>query len=125
MTLSKVDLLLRTIFSGSATITRELTQRSVVWGWHQLLLRRALWMPDAEDKVTAMTQILLRRLGQGMASANDLRVAAHVFRDGTHELFSRALSALQRSGELIVAGKNRKGKEIYRLESDEPAKDSL
>jgi hypothetical protein len=119
VTLTKVDLLLRAIFSGSAVITREMTQRSIVWGWHQLLLRRVLWTPDAEDKVTAMTQILLRRLRRGTASACDLRTAGHVFRDGSHELFARALLALQRSGELITVGKNRKGQPVYGLESGE------
>jgi hypothetical protein len=120
VTLTKVDLLLRAIFSGSAVITREMTERSVVWGWHQLLLRRALWTPDAEDKITAMTQILLRRLRRGPASACDLRTAAHVARDGTHELFTRALLALQRSGELLTVGKNRKGQPVFGLEGDEP-----
>jgi hypothetical protein len=120
VTLTKVDLLLRAIFSGSAVITREMTERSVIWGWHQLLLRRALWLPDAEDKVTAMTQTLLRRLRRGTASACDLRTAAHVARDGTHELFARALLALQRSCAVTTAGKNRKGQPVYALENDEP-----
>ena len=120
VTLTKVDLLLRAIFSGSALITREMTERSVVWGWHQLLLRRTLWTPDAEDKITAMTQILLRRLRRGTASACDLRTAAHVARDGTHELFARAFLALQRSCAVTTVGKNRKGQPVYGLESDEP-----
>jgi hypothetical protein len=119
VTLTKVDLLLRAIFSGSAVITREMTERSVVWGWHQLLLRRALWPVDADDKVVAMTQTLLQRLRRGTASARDLRKAANVSRDGSHELFTRALTALQRSGELITVGKNRKGQPVYALESDE------
>ena len=121
VTLTKVDLLLRAIFSGSAVITREMTERSVVWGWHQLLLRRSLWPVDADDKVIAMTQTLLQRLRRGTASARDLRKAANVSRDGSHELFSRALLALQRSGELITMGKNRKGQPVYALwEADEP-----
>jgi hypothetical protein len=119
VTLTKVDLLLRAVFSGSAVITRDMTERSIVWGWHQLLLRRALWPADADDKVVAMTQTLLQRLRRGTASARDLRKAANVSRDGSHELFTRALTALQRSGELITVGKNRKGQPVYALESDE------
>ena len=120
VTMTKIDLLLRAVFSGSGVITREMTERSVVWGWHQLLLRRALWPIDADDKVTAMTQTLLQRLRRGTASARDLRVAAHVHRDGTHELFVRALTALERSKEIAIVGKNRKGQPIYGLEADEP-----
>ena len=41
-------------------------------------LRRALWPVDADDKVVAMTQSLLRRLRRGTASVRDLRKAANV-----------------------------------------------
>jgi hypothetical protein len=116
---AKVDVLMRTIFSGSSTITIEHVERSIAWARYQLKLRLEFWPPDADDRVTAMIQILLRRLRKGSASACDLRRAANVGRDGNHETFSRALSALNRSGELVKLGVNRKGREIFGLESED------
>ena len=89
--LTKIDVLHRCIYSGSSEITVEMVERSITWGEHQLALRLAFWPSDATDKTAAMTQALLRRLGKGSASANDLRHSANVDRDGTHELFNRAL----------------------------------
>ena len=116
---TKVDVLMRCIFSGSKVITLEMVERAVAWARHQLKLRLAFWPPDAQDQVTVMTQTLLRRLQKGSASDRDLRTAANVQREGNHELFARAKSALLRSGELIVVGKNRKGQPVYALESDD------
>lgn len=116
--LTKIDVLHRCIYSGSSEITVEMVERSITWGEHQLALRLAFWPSDATDKTAAMTQALLRRLGKGSASANDLRHSANVDRDGTHELFNRALLALTRSRKVIVAGKNRKGREVYKLEPE-------
>jgi hypothetical protein len=82
-------------------------------------LRLEFWPPDAQDQVTVMTQTLLRRLQKGSASDRDLRKVANVHREGNHELFARAKSALLRSGDLIVLGKNRKGQPVYTLESDD------
>ncbi len=117
--LTKVDLLLRAVFSGSTIITLEMVDRAITWGEHQLALRLALWPVDATDKVESMTQVLLRRLKKGSASANDLRRAANLDRDGCHETFSRAMTALKRSGALIILGKNRKGREVFGLDVDD------
>jgi len=68
-----------------------------------------------------MTKALLTRLKKGSASANDLRRFANVDRDGSHETFSRAMTALKRSGALIVLGKNRKGKEVFGLDASDSA----
>jgi hypothetical protein len=108
-----VDILHRCIYSGSQVITLEMVQRGIAWGEHQLALRLAFWPPDADNKVAAMTQVLLTRLRKGSASARDLRKAANVNRDGTHEVFSRCLSALRKSGEVIILGKNSKNQEVY------------
>jgi hypothetical protein len=116
--LVKTDALIRCVFSGGSTISREMMDRSILWGQHQLSLRLALWPSDAGNRVEAITQILLRRLRKGSASAADLRNAANVSRDGSHENFSRALSALKRSGALVVLGKNRKNQEIYGLDEE-------
>jgi hypothetical protein len=110
---TKVDILHRCIYSGSSEITLAMVERGVTWGEHQLGLRLALWPPDAKSEVSGMTKILLNRLRKGSASAAMLRTAAHVYRDGTHEIFARCLSALRKSGEVIVLGKNSKGQEIY------------
>jgi hypothetical protein len=48
-----------------------------------------------------------------------LRDAAHTHRDGSHETFARALTALKRSGALTVLGKNRKGQEVFGLDADD------
>jgi hypothetical protein len=117
--LTKVDLLLRAVFSGSTAITLEMVDRSIAWGEHQLALRLAFWPSDATDKIEAMTQILLRRLKRGSASTCALRDAAHTHRDGSHETFARALTALKRSGALTVLGKNRKGQEVFGLDADD------
>jgi hypothetical protein len=117
--LTKIDLVHRAVYSGSAEITLEMAERSITWGQHQLALRLAFWPLDASDKVAAMTQTLLRRLRKGSASANDLRRAGNADRDGTHELFNRALLALTRSRKVIVAGKNSKGNEVYKLEPED------
>ncbi|HUO14667.1 MAG TPA: bifunctional DNA primase/polymerase [Verrucomicrobiae bacterium] len=115
----KSDALIRAVFSASSTITAEMMERSVLWGHHQLALRLALWPNDAASRSEAITQVLLKRLRKGSASANDLRRAANVDRDGSHQVFSTALSALRRSGALVVLGKNRKQQEIYGLEPDD------
>jgi hypothetical protein len=119
--LTKLDLLHRCVYSGSPQITLEMAERSVLWGNHQLALRLAFWPPDAKDVTAAMTQLLLNRLRRGSASLRDLRTAANVYRDGTHETFARCLSALKKSGELIVLGKNRRQQEIFGLEAETEA----
>jgi len=98
-----------------------MVERSIAWGEHQLKLRLAFWPPDATDRTEAMTKALLTRLKKGSASANDLRRFANVDRDGSHETFSRAMTALKRSGALIVLGKNRKGKEVFGLDASDSA----
>jgi hypothetical protein len=117
--LTKVDLLLRAVFTPSNRITLEMVDRSIAWGEHQLALRLAFWPPDADDKVASMTKLLLSRLHKGSASARDMRTAVHAYRDGSHEIFTRALTALKRSGALIVLGKNRQGQEIFALDEDD------
>jgi hypothetical protein len=118
--LTKIDLLHRCIYSDSPkTITLEMAERSAAWGEHQLALRLAFWPLDAKNEVAAMTQVLLRRLRKGSASANDLRRAGSVDRDGSHETFNRALGALTRSRKVVVVGKNSKGREVYGLEPEE------
>jgi hypothetical protein len=113
--LTKIDILHRCIYSGSPEITLEMVERSILWGKHQLALRLAFWPEDARNETVAMTKILLNRLGKGTATARDLRTAAHVQRDGTHELFNRCLSALTRSGEIKVLTKNRKNFDVFGL----------
>jgi hypothetical protein len=108
-----IDILHRCVYSGSQEITLEMVQRGIAWGEHQLALRLAFWPPDAKGDVAAMTQLLLARLRKGSASTRDLRTAAHVYRDGTHELFARCLSGLRKSGEVIILGKNSKNQEVY------------
>jgi hypothetical protein len=117
--LTKIDLLHRAVYSGSPRITLEMVERSVAWGEHQLALRLAFWPSDAKNEIAAMTQVLLGRLRKGSASANDLRRAGSVDRDGSHETFNRALGALTRSRKAVVVGKNSKGREIYALEPEE------
>jgi len=112
----KVDALMRAVFSGSTEITATMMSRSILWGEHQLALRVALWPSDGASRSEQITQCLLRRLRKGTASARDLRRAAHVDRDGSHELFARALSALCRSGAVCAIGQNHAGKEIFALE---------
>jgi len=116
---TKVDLLMRCCFSGAREITLEMTERSILWGRHQLALRRALWQPDARSEIAAMSQTLVNRLRKGTASQNDLRRSANVDRDGIHELFTRSLNALTRSGQVIKLGTNKKGKAIFGLEPEE------
>jgi hypothetical protein len=120
--LVKVDVLHRCIYSGSSEITLEMAERSIAWGEHQLALRLSLWPTDAKNEMAAMTQALLRRLRKGSASANDLRRATNVDRDGNHETFNRCLSALTRSGKVIVLGKNSKNQPVYGLEPDDSEK---
>jgi hypothetical protein len=116
---AKVDVLMRCFFSGAQTISLEMVERSIAWARYQLKLRLEFWPPDARDAVAAIIQIILRRLRKGSASARDLRKAANVNRDGTHEPFNRALSALTRSGQVTIAGKNRVGQNVYQLEFDD------
>jgi hypothetical protein len=114
---TKVDVLMRAVFSGSPTITLEQVERSIAWGRYQLRLRLEFWPADARDAIAAMIQTLLRRLRKGNATARELRKAANVDREGNHETFNRALSALTRSGdgEVITVGKTRKGRPVYAL----------
>ena len=116
--LTKIDVLHRCVYSGSSQITLEMVERSVAWGQHQLALRLAFWPSDAKNEIAAMTQVLLGRLRKGSASANDLRRAGSVDRDGSHETFNRALGALTRSRKAVIVGKNSKGREVYGLEPE-------
>jgi hypothetical protein len=116
--LVKIDILHRCIYSGAQEITLDMVERSVTWGQHQLALRLMFWPSDAKSEVAAMTQTLLRRLRKGSATARDLRTAANVHRDGNDETFNRALGALRKSGQVIICGKNSKGREVYGLEPE-------
>jgi len=119
--LTKIDVLHRCIYSGSSQITLEMVERGVAWGEHQLALRLAFWPSDAKNEIAAMTQVLLGRLRKGSASANDLRRAGNVDRDGSHETFNRALGALTRSRKVMVVGKNSKAREVYALDDEKGA----
>jgi hypothetical protein len=115
--LVKTDILARCIYSATPQqITLEMVQRGILWGQHQLALRLHFWPADATDKSAAMTKVLLKRLERGTATARDLRIASNCYRDGTHELFTRALSNLTRSGEIKVLNPNKKGFAVYGLE---------
>jgi hypothetical protein len=116
--LTKIDLVHRAIYAGSPEITLEMAERSITWGQHQLALRLAFWPLDAKTDVAAMSQAMLRRLQKGNATARDLRKSANVDRDGSHETFNRALVALTRSHKVIVAGRNSRGNEVYKLEPE-------
>ncbi|MGB7602839.1 MAG: hypothetical protein WBM24_21235, partial [Candidatus Sulfotelmatobacter sp.] len=118
--LVKTDILARCIYSATPQqITLEMVQRGILWGDHQLALRLHFWPADATDKNAAMTKLLLKRLEKGTATARDLRIASNCYRDGTHELFTRALSNLTRSGEIKVLNPNKKGFAVYGLENHE------
>lgn len=114
--LVKTDILARCIYSATPQqITLEMVQRGILWGQHQLALRLHFWPADATDKNAAMTKLLLKRLEKGTASDRDLRTAAHVYRNGSHDTYIRARTALLRSGQIIVSSRNGKEKDVYRL----------
>ena len=121
--LVKVDILHRCAYSNSPEeITLDMAERSITWGMHQLALRLALWPPDAKSETASMVQVILCRLRKGSATTNDLRRAANVDRNGTHEIFNRCLSALTRSRKVTTVGKNSKGYEVYALDPEDSEK---
>jgi hypothetical protein len=113
--LLKSDLLHRCIYSGADTITADMAERSLLWARHQLALRRSLWMPDVDGQVALMVARIVNRLRRGTATPRDLNRALSLYRTGEHETFIRALTALTRSGQIEVIGRNRAGNPVYRL----------
>jgi hypothetical protein len=70
-----------------------------------------------------MPQTVLRRLKKGPATENDLKGAANVFRDGSHETFNRVMNALHRSSEIVAIGQTHKRTIVFALveQDDKPA----
>jgi hypothetical protein len=120
---TKIDLLHRAVYSSNSEprITLDLVDRSIAWAEHQLKLRLRLWTADAGDRISAMTQNLLRRLKKGPATQPQLMTSANVYRDGSHEVFNRALGALLRSSQIQTVGETRKHTTVFALVPEENA----
>jgi hypothetical protein len=120
--LTKRDLLIRARYSGGSTITQEMVERAINWGWHQLSLRVALWPFDRGSQVEAMTWTILRAIKNhppGVTEAK-LRDFCHVDRPGSggQEVFNRAFRALQLGRRIKAAGRTQKSTVVWGV-SDE------
>jgi hypothetical protein len=119
----KRDLLLRVIFSntGSNIITEEQMRRSISWAEYQLLVRKKLWQAEGSDKVALMNKRIIAALTRHQGRSTGLSEAelgdfCHTHRDGSQEVFARAIRALRYgASDIEVFGVNRKGFKLYRL----------
>lgn len=115
----KRDVLFRCVFSGSRTITREMTEKSIAWTRHQFEIRQALWPDDGGSPTERMERAILNALAKyGDMSERKLAAYANVWRknSGGFEVFNRALISLSRAGRIVAVGVNRKGKKVYGLD---------
>jgi hypothetical protein len=119
--LTKVDLLHRALYGheSEARITVEAVDRSIAWAEHQLKLRLGQWTADSGRPVEALIQTVLRRLEKGPATEVQLKDATHVYRDGSHETFNRAIAALVRSSQIEAIGQSHKHTAIFALVKEE------
>jgi hypothetical protein len=120
--LTKVDLLHRVIYCSRTSeprITLDAVNRSITWAEHQLKLRLGQWTADSGNRIEAMIQTIQRRLEKGPATEKQLKDAANVYRDGSHETFNRAMSALHRTSEIRPVGQTHKRTTIFALVKEE------
>src|SRR5207248_10162689 len=55
----RIDVLMRTVFSGAGEIHAQAMERAIAWGRHQLVLRSQLWPADRGSKVEVMEHCIL------------------------------------------------------------------
>ena len=116
--LTKVDLLHRAVYCSRTSeprITLDAVNRSIAWAEHQLKLRLGQWTADSGNRIEAMIQTILRRLQKGPGTEVQLKNAVNVYRDGSHETFSRAMNALHRTSEIRPVGQTHKRTTIFAL----------
>ncbi len=114
------DMLLRVIFSDSEpVITRDMTERSIMWVEHQLKMRYRLWEEDAENPINAMClRITAAMKKYKSASEADLLRVCNVERDGTFETFNRAMRAMKNAKRLVIDSVNRNGNPVFGWNED-------
>jgi hypothetical protein len=119
---TKRDALLRGLFSKERRITKEHMERAIIWGKHQLELRRLLWPPDAGSPVEIVERKIMDALRKyGTLSDRGLAKACHLERprSGGYEVYNRAMRALLYSHQIEIVGRTRKNKPAYGLGLEE------
>jgi hypothetical protein len=111
------DILIRVIASGAEQIEVVHVQRAIAWTKYQLAVREYLYPQDQETSVGRLEGGILRLLDKHAPKAlsdRDLTNALHVGRrnHGSHDDYNRARAALLKSGTVVVAAKNRAGREL-------------
>ena len=111
------DLYARSLFSPEGRITTETVKRAITWTHHQLVTRQALWPMDSSyDKAERMYHTLRAgyRKHKRLTHAQAKRLC-NVGREGSGgiSVYHRVHVDLLRTGEIVQAGANRKGKPVF------------
>lgn len=111
------DLYARSLFSPEGRVTVQAVERARKWAEHQYLTRQVLWPPDvSKDKVETMTALLRRAYEKHTRlSHTQAKRIANVGRPGSggEHVYFMAHRALVNTGTIFIAGKNRKGKDLF------------
>jgi len=111
------DVLIRVVASGAERIEIDHVRRAIAWTTYQLGVREFLYPQDQETAVGRLEGGILRVLDKHAPKAlsdRDLTQTLHVGERsrGSHDDYNRARAALIKSGAVVVAGKNRVGREL-------------
>jgi hypothetical protein len=111
-------LLLQTVFSDNQVIDEPRTKQAILWTWHQLAIRKALWPEDGGNLVEQFERKIQKALVGRKLSLARLMNWCHVDRAGSGgvEVFMRAHKALMFANRIATAGKTRKGSLYYQLQ---------
>ena len=112
----KRDLLLRVAFTPERKITKELTERSVIWAKHQLLLREGVYPVDSgndTEKFEKRIVAAIRKQGP-LTKAGVQKFSNADKSSGGYEAWNRAWTSLLKADKVVVSKhKSNRGKEKY------------
>jgi hypothetical protein len=123
----KRDLLMRAVFSPHKVIDEINTGKSILWTRQQLEIRKLLWPEDAGNPIEQFERKIMKALtGRSLTMARLLDFC-NVNRAGSggRNTFLQSLKALTTSGDILVAGRTRKGTVVYasRITVESPSAD--
>jgi len=112
----KRDLLLRVAFTPERVITKELTERSVAWAKHQLMLRETLYPVDCGNDIEKFEKRIVAAIRkQGPLTKAGVQKFSNADKSsGGYESWNRAWKSLLQADKIVVAKqKSNRGKEKY------------
>jgi hypothetical protein len=114
----KRDLLIRAVFTPERRITRELTEKSILWAKHQLLLRQALWPIDRGNDVEKFEKRILKSLREygPLSKPGIQKMSGAETGSGGFNAWNPAWRNIIQSGYVVLMPfKNKKKQEVFGL----------